>query len=871
MNKFGAISKYLLATGLVGALYFLLGNFSQYYSEYRVATLIWPASGYAAAIAILYGRKHAVGLFLGVFALNYQFLHNLEIEGFSKSVFAFDGPRLWLAIVVSMGSVLQAYFSAYLIKKFVGHPLHIKGCLKCLQVFMLAGPFACLVAPIMGVFVMHQANVIQDGEIFEKFYTWWLGDAIGVIIFTPLILLSNISSFKMYWNDRMIGRFHAAVLCALLIPMMATFSVWKAANNFINEKNTESFLRIVEVNEHNFQDYLKSIPHESVNADILGNFPTSKNDYFELNVYTGTDDKGAQIYKSNKSDIKEHHSQYTFENNMKVFQKDWHFEWKSTPAFENSVGSIQPMFILMGGTVLTAFMVAFLMLFSRRSEAIQKIVEIKTEEIRIHQKELQMIFDHVPARIWYKDDKNNILRLNALAAKSMGGKVEDFEGKNTRNFFPDMADKYYADDMAAINSGQPIMGIIEQYTPIHGAKGWIETSKIPFVDTLADKKRLLVVSQDITERQIAEEALRKSEELNELVIRGLSAGVWDWDIENKKIYLSEKFRDILGWHKRGMAISFEEFIDSLHEDDREKCAEFINSHLTQKFPHDLECRILNGAGDYIWVHICGQANWDDAGKARRMVGSLADISERKQAEEELLRSNLELERFAYIASHDLQEPVRMIRNFSKLLTDEYGGILSGEAIEYLMFINRGAKNIQEMVEDLLEYSLAGQTNSVIERVELDTVIKNVMEVLRPTINESGAQVTYDPLPVVAGNPVNFLRLFQNIIGNGLKYRRADVAPEIHIMAEDLGDTWLFSISDNGIGIKEEYLERIFIIFKRLHNKSEYQGTGIGLAICKKIVDGLGGRIWAESQYGEGTDFYFTIPKDLSDKFVQGDL
>lgn len=245
---------------------------------------------------------------------------------------------------------------------------------------------------------------------------------------------------------------------------------------------------------------------------------------------------------------------------------------------------------------------------------------------------------------------------------------------------------------------------------------------------------------------------------------------------------------------------------------------------------------------------------------RYFSGIIRDISARKKAEEQLLRSNIELERFAYIASHDLQEPLRMVANFTDLLAEEYSDRLDETALEYMGFLKDAARRMQVLVTDLLEYSRAGNDNLELQPVDAADKLRIVLLDMQDVITQTEAKVTYDDLPVLYANPMHFVRLIQNLIGNALKYSRDDVTPEIHIGVEDKQDMWVFSVRDNGIGIAEEYLEQVFVIFKRLHKRSEYEGTGIGLSICKRIVEALNGSIWVESPPGGGSTFYFTIPK-----------
>jgi PAS domain S-box-containing protein len=242
-----------------------------------------------------------------------------------------------------------------------------------------------------------------------------------------------------------------------------------------------------------------------------------------------------------------------------------------------------------------------------------------------------------------------------------------------------------------------------------------------------------------------------------------------------------------------------------------------------------------------------------------------DISERKKAEEalasqtrDLARSNAELEQFAYVASHDLQEPLRMVSNYTQLLGRRYKDKLDSDAHEFIAFAVDGAIRMQRLINDLLMYSRVGTQGKKFVKADSSNMLGQAIVNLRGAIEEAQAIVSNDGLPVIAVDPGQMVQLFQNLIGNAIKFRGKEI-PLIHISARQRADHWLFSVRDNGIGIDPQYAERIFVIFQRLHGHSEYPGTGIGLSICKKIVDRHGGKIWVESQAGNGAIFYFTIP------------
>jgi signal transduction histidine kinase len=235
-----------------------------------------------------------------------------------------------------------------------------------------------------------------------------------------------------------------------------------------------------------------------------------------------------------------------------------------------------------------------------------------------------------------------------------------------------------------------------------------------------------------------------------------------------------------------------------------------------------------------------------------------EIAAHEETQAALRRSNTELEQLAYVASHDMQEPLRMVASYLQLVAQRYRGQLDADADEFIGYAVDGAKRMQALINDLLAYSRVGTKARPFEATDCAKVLDTALANLRIAMKNSGAEVSHGPLPVLMGDPMQLTQLFQNLVGNALKFKRDDPV-RVHVAAEPRDGGWCFSVSDNGIGIAPEYHERIFVLFQRLHGRAEYPGTGIGLAICKKIVERHGGTISVQSQPGEGSTFRFTIP------------
>ncbi|HKW37763.1 MAG TPA: ATP-binding protein [Burkholderiales bacterium] len=366
-------------------------------------------------------------------------------------------------------------------------------------------------------------------------------------------------------------------------------------------------------------------------------------------------------------------------------------------------------------------------------------------------------------------------------------------------------------------------------------------------------------------RTQAERDLRQSE-ARFRSLTGLSSDwYWEQDEEFRLTFMSSRFVERTGIEPAPFIgrKRWDEPAPNLTESDWAR-------HKAQLARHepffDFEMERVSPDGNSVWLSVTGEPVFED-GKFRGYRGVGTDITDRKRAQsvlraayDELARSNAELQQFAYVASHDLQEPLRMIGSYTQLLERRYGDKLDTEAREFMGFIVDGATRMKQLIEDLLAYSRVGTRGRELRAIQAQAALDRALVNLRAAIEASDAQITHDVLPEVNADDTQLAQLLQNLIGNAIKFRKKGEPLRIHVGAQDAGDEWRFSVSDNGIGIEPQYFERIFMVFQRLHTRDEYPGTGIGLAICKKVVDRHRGRIWIESAHGKGSTFFFTLPK-----------
>ncbi len=383
--------------------------------------------------------------------------------------------------------------------------------------------------------------------------------------------------------------------------------------------------------------------------------------------------------------------------------------------------------------------------------------------------------------------------------------------------------------------------------------------------TLNGEKMILNMGKDITKLKRAENQLIQSEGRFQSVLDNSMDVIYRFNLQTGIYeYMSPAIRALNFEPEELMSMSNEEVMSRVHPDDLPGLVKDLK-HINNTGEGLSEYRFRGKDGKYRWWSNQMVIINDSEDNPLYRDGFVRDISKRKSDEKKLLqtmaelkRSNKELEQFAYVSSHDLKEPLRMVTLFSQLLQKRYQNRLDDDADEFIEYIVEGAQRMNQLITDLLTYSRVTTHAKKYERVDLEKVLDDVLATLSVSVKESKATITHDPLPTIFSEPSQMGQVFQNLIANAIKFK-GPKTPKIHISAIKEDKKWIFKVSDNGIGIDPEHQEQIFDVFRRLHTRKKFPGTGIGLSICQKIIKNHGGKIWVESELGKGSNFYFTIP------------
>ncbi|HPH82210.1 MAG TPA: PAS domain S-box protein, partial [Flavobacteriales bacterium] len=508
----------------------------------------------------------------------------------------------------------------------------------------------------------------------------------------------------------------------------------------------------------------------------------------------------------------------------------------------------------------------------------QDYTAIHEAEIKLSQSEAKFksLIQNSQDGIGRLTNDGTLLEMSPSGRKILGYDIHEFVGKIRPDLIHENDIGYLKEAFEDVVKNPGNTRSVEyRYLHPDGQIHWIETN---FRNQLDDPAVAAIVNnfRDITDRKHKEEQILRLNKKLKTAQEIALLGYWEINLQDGENYLSDEIYRICRIEDSSIDFPMEDFMKLVHPKDLKRFIENHENLVQTGEAFETEYRMLFPDRKQKIVLSKGNLVYDQEGKPLIIEGTLQDITALKKVEKELMKlnnqlklrakqladSNAELEQFAYIASHDLQEPLRMVTSFMSQLEKKYSEKLDDKAQQYIHFAMDGAVRMRTIILDLLEFSRIGKSDFDFEEVDMNALVLEAIKQNKKLVEEKSAHITHDKLPSVWIQRTPLLQVFQNLLGNSLKYMESGKKPQIHIGVEELSTKWIFSITDNGIGINEQFFDKIFILFQRLHNRDEYSGTGIGLAICKKIVEKYGGEIWVESTEGNGATFYFSLLKGI---------
>jgi PAS domain S-box-containing protein len=476
--------------------------------------------------------------------------------------------------------------------------------------------------------------------------------------------------------------------------------------------------------------------------------------------------------------------------------------------------------------------------------------------------------EHCPDGVVGVDRSMRVMLWNGAAERVLNVQRSDAIDRSLLDLFPRLRGTAEARCLEQALAGEPVVmreqpfsawderaqrAYDRHYAPLRGDGGELAGATVIFRETTAQLR--------------AEARLRETEERFRTMANSAPVLLWLAGRDSECEFFNDVWLNYTGrTMEEELGVGWAE---GVHPEDLQSMLDTYTSGFARREPFTMEYRLRRADGVYRWMLDTGVPRYEADGTFAGYVGSCVDITERKDAEatlrrlaDNLARTNSDLERFAWVASHDLQEPLRGLIAHTQLLAGRMGSAADARVAETMSFIVAESRRAKQLVDDLLAYTRMGAEGRRFAEVDCAALVERVLRSLSEAVAESGLQVAVGTLPAVHGDPTLLFQVFQNLFANAMKFH-AGHAPQVAVQAEPVGREWRFAVKDNGIGFPMEYAERIFRVFQRLHDRSRYPGSGIGLAICKKIVEAHGGRIWAESEPGNGATFYFTLPRAAS--------
>jgi len=487
---------------------------------------------------------------------------------------------------------------------------------------------------------------------------------------------------------------------------------------------------------------------------------------------------------------------------------------------------------------------------------------------------LQTLMDSIPDAIYFKDTTSRFIRINRAHAKRMGlNEPREAIGKTDFDFYPEkFALETYADEQNIVKTGKALIGKIEKIEKPNGQFRWISATKVPIKDKKGNIKGVAGISRDITEYKKTEEEMRIKDNAIESSINAVGFA----NLKGSITYVNRSFLEMWGYQDKKEILG--KPMPSFWKTPENAIK--VMQALMKSGGWIGELSALRKDGSTFDAQLSASVITDDHGNPICFMASFVDITEGKKmfkalkeansmlewllqnlkdVNERLQQSNDDLENYTYAVSHDLKAPLRAIRSFSTFLMEDYGNRLDEVGQDYLKRIADASSHMDHLIEDLLLLSRVGRKFMKVEKVNLNQLSSEIEADLKPLIKVHNAEVVFNELPTIFVQRTWMKQILMNLIDNGLKFNKSKT-PRVEVLYEERKKDYLFKVRDNGVGIERKYFERIFRLFERLHTEDEYEGTGAGLAICKRIVEHWGGKIWVESTPNKGSTFLFTVPK-----------
>lgn len=804
---------------LLAVLYFALAKISLLLAiPPGYAAAVWPPSGLAIAAVLVLGTRVWPAIWLGAAAAN----------------FTVDS-LLGTAVAIGTGNTLEALAAAALIRRLIGVPYRFEHG-EDVILFIVTAMVSALIAAVIGVAPVAWVKGLPLDSALANVWTWWLGDVAGIIVFVPLILAWWGGESAVKRGNRLEALCFGALL---LICAFVAFSMGPHVQPL-----PRSYLMVPFI----LWGAFRFGQRETVTAVAA---------LYALALW------------------------HTLEGRGPFASADYHASLLQLLTY---IVVLQGMGLVLGAVI--GERARTMSALRRERDELEARVATRTRELEQSNRALnrdlverekaeskfKALLESAPDAIVIADRDGHIVLVNSQVEKLFGYPRGELIGRPAGILLPAryqesgsaFARRIFENPrVRQMGAGLELHGASKdgREFPIEISMSPLETDEGTFVCSAI---------RDTTERKLAEATRARLAAIVEssqdaILSRDLEGHILSWNLGAERLF-GYHASEVIG---RDIAMVPPERMKEITDNRRLiRAGKLVSDYQTVRLAKD---------GRRIDVSLSGSPIKDDSGKVIGMASILRDITPLKEAQQalknahdeletrvaertaELSRINAELEKFAYIASHDLQEPLRTVINFSDLLERRYQDKLDDEAREFLGFIVSGVARMRRLVGDLLEFSRTGQERVVRSPVDLEAALGRVLSSLAQSLAECGAAVTHDPLPTVLADGGQLEQVCQNLIANAIKFR-SDRAPEVHIGVETRAAEWVFSVRDNGIGLDPRFATRIFEMFQRLHGVGKYAGSGVGLAICKKIVERHGGKIWVDSTEGRGATFYFTLPR-----------